>query len=383
MATTDWQRWRAEFPSTADQVHMNHAGLAPLPLRAAAAIRAFADQALRVNGSIYRGWEERAETVRASAARLIGAAPGEIAFVKNTAEGLSLIAAGLTWRAGDNVVAIADEYPSNVYPWLGLGRLGVETRLAARSGVCFGVEEVAAHVDSRTRVVAVSAVDWLSGFRADLSAVGAFCRDRDILFVVDGIQAVGGMCVDVDRAGIDCMAVGGHKWLLAPEGCGFLFVSARVLDRLHPVLLGWKSVIDADAYLPYHLTLRDDAARFEPGTQMHLGIAALGASIDLLLEVGPHAVEARILSHTDALAADLRALGATILSPRGAAERSGILTFALGDTDALYASLLRHGVNVRRRLGGIRLSPHFYTDESDIARVLDAVRAARARPSLS
>ena len=377
MATIDWQRWRAEFPSTADQVHMNHAGLAPVPLRVAAAIRAFADEALHVSGPVSRRWAERVHSVRAAAARLIGATPGEIAFVKNTAEGLSLVAVGLSWRAGDNVVAVADEYPSNIYPWLGLDRQGVETRLAARTGVRFGVDEVAAQVDQRTRVVALSAVDWQSGFRADLPALGSFCRARDILFVVDGIQAVGAIEVDVGAAAIDCMAIGGHKWLLAPEGCGVLFVAARVLDRLTPVLLGWKSVTDANTYLPYHFGLRDDAAKFEPGSQMHLGIAALGAALDLLLEVGPAAIERRVLSHTEALSAGLRDLGATILSPRTTAERSAILTFALGDAERMHATLTAHRVNARRRLGGIRLAPHFYNDATDCAHVLEAVRAAR------
>ncbi len=377
MTTIDWRRWRAEFPSTADQVHMNHAGLAPLPRRTAAAIRAFADEAERVTPAAYAGWTGRVETVRAAAAGLLGARPAEIAFVQNTAAGLSLIATGLPWRDGDNVVAIADEYPSNVYPWFGLRRHGVETRLAARRGVRVGVEEIAARVDARTRVVAVSAVDWQSGFRTDLAALGAFCRARDVLLVVDGIQALGALPIDVVASGIDCLAAGGHKWLLAPEGCGLLFVASRVLDRLQPVLLGWKSVDDADTYLPYHFDLRRDAAKLEPGTQMHLGIGALGSSLELLLEIGPRAIEARVLELTDLLAEGLRALGASIVSPRDGGTASSILTFVLGDTDALHATLTAAGVVCRRRLGGVRLAPHFYNDADDVARVLAAVRGHR------
>ncbi len=379
MTTIDWQRWRAEFPSTAEYVHMNHAGLAPVSLRVATAIRSFADQALHVDGPVYRRWAERTEAVRAAAARLIGATASEIAFVKNTAEGLSLIAAGLPWCAGDNVVAIADEYPSNIYPWLGLAARGVETRLAARSGVRFGVDEVAPHVDGHTRVVAVSAVDWQSGFRADLAALGSFCRARDILFVVDGIQAVGALRLDVADAAIDCMAFGGHKWLLAPEGCGVLYVAARVLDRLTPLLLGWKSVSDADTYLPYHFTLRRDAAKFEPGSQMHLAIAALGAAIDLLLEIGPAAIERRVLGHTEELTGGLRRLGATMLSPEAMTERSAIVTFAHGDAAATHATLTAHHIVARRRLGGIRLAPHFYNDATDFERVFAALRGAGTR----
>jgi selenocysteine lyase/cysteine desulfurase len=379
VTTIDWQAWRAEFPSTADHVHMNHAGLAPLSRRVAAEIRAFADEAERLRRPVYATWTARVESARAAAARLIGATAAEIAFVQNTAAGLSLVAAGLPWRPGDNVVAVADEYPSNVYPWWGLARQGVETRLAPRLGHRFGVEQVAAAVDARTRVVAVSAVDWQSGFRTDLAALGAFCRARDLLLVVDGIQAVGALAIDAPGCGVDCLAVGGHKWLLAPEGCGFLFVAARVLDRLQPVLLGWKSVVDPDTYLPYHFELRPDAAKLEPGTQMHLGIRALGAAIDLLLEIGPTAIEERVLSITDRLAEGLRGLGATVLSPRAPAERSGILTVSLGEATALLATLTRHDIVARQRMGGIRLAPHFYADAGDVDRVLAAAREHRAR----
>ncbi|HSP96467.1 MAG TPA: aminotransferase class V-fold PLP-dependent enzyme [Candidatus Dormibacteraeota bacterium] len=377
MTTIDWQVWRLEFPSTADHVHMNHAGLAPLSRRVAAEIRSFADEAERATPSTYAAWTARVASARAAAARLIGALPEEIAFVQNTAAGLSLIAAGLPWREGDNVVAVADEYPSNIYPWWGLRRLGVETRLAARPRVRFGVDEIAAAVDAHTRVVAVSAVDWQSGFRTDLAALGAFCRERDIRFVVDGIQAVGALTIDVHACGIDYMAVGGHKWLLAPEGCGFLFVAAHALERVEPVLLGWKSVVDSDTYLPYHFVLRPDAAKFEPGTQMHLGVRAFGAAIELLLEIGPAAIEQRVCAITDTLAEHLRELGATVLSPRGPAERSSILTVALGDPAALHATLTRHGIVARQRMGGVRLAPHFYADANDIERVVAAARAHR------
>jgi selenocysteine lyase/cysteine desulfurase len=360
---------------------MNHAGISPLPRRVAAAIRAFADEGLLLDGSVYRRWEIRAEAVRASAARLIGARPHEVAFVRSTSEGLSLVASGLAWESGDNVVTVADEYPSNIYPWFGLRRLGVETRLLARPQLRFGADAIAGLIDARTRVVAVSAVDWQSGFRVDLAALGELCRNRGVLFVVDGIQAVGALQVDVAKCAIDVLSAGGHKWLLGPEGCGILFVSDRVVDRIHPVVLGWKSVQNAGEYLPYHFDLRPDAARLEPGSAPHLGIHALGAAIDLLLEVGPSAIEARVLATTDELAAGLQRLGATVLSPRTGDERSAILTFALGDTAALHRALTEARIIVRQRLGGIRLAPHFYNDADDIGRVLEVVKRHRQSQS--
>src|SRR5215475_10757035 len=237
----DWTRWREEFPSATRLVHMNHAGISPLPRCVAAAICKFADEGLLLDRAVYQRWEERAEAVRATTARLIGARPREIAFVRNTSEGLSLVAAGLPWQRGDNVVTVADEYPSNVYPWFGLRRWGVETRLLTRPQLRFGAADVEALIDRRTRVVAVSAVDWQSGFRVDLASLAELCRPRDILLVVDGIQAVGALRTDVAPCGVDVLAAGGHKWMLAPEGCGILFISERVIERIHPVVLGWKS----------------------------------------------------------------------------------------------------------------------------------------------
>jgi selenocysteine lyase/cysteine desulfurase len=375
----DWARWREEFPSAARLVHMNHAGISPVPRRVAAAIRRFADEALLLDRGVYHGWEDRAAAVRVAAARLINARASEIAFVANTSEGISLVAAGLPWEHGDNVIALADEYPSNIYPWFGLRRFGVETRLLARPQLRFGAADVAALIDRRTRVVAVSAVDWQSGFRADLAALGELCRARDVLFVVDGIQAVGALRVDVAASGIDVLAAGGHKWLLGPEGCGVLFVSERVVQRIQPLVLGWKSVENADVYLPYHFELRADAARLEPGSAAHLGIHALGAALDLLLEVGVEAIEARVLELTERLAEELQALDARILSPLLPTERSSILTFTLGDAPRLQQALTDAGIIVRQRLGGIRLAPHFYNDADDVARVVEAVKSFARR----
>ena len=351
----NWDHWRREFPITERLTHFNHAGVAPLSRRVAAAVAEFVSAAMRIDAEAQRRWGVRSEEVRAAFAQLVGAQSDEIAFVKNTSEGLSLVAAGLDWHVGDNVIAVDGEYPSNVYPWFGLRRFGVETRL-----------------------VSVSFVDWGSGARTDLAAIASVCHDRGVLFCVDGIQGVGAVRLDVERAGIDCLAVGGHKWLLAPEGLGCLYVSRRVVDRIASVLHGWKSVTDADTYLPYHFTPRPDAAKFEPGSPSVLSAYALGAAIDMLLEVGPAAVEARIGSLTDRLADGLRRRGADVLSPWGADERSGIVVFRLGDDpQTLCRALIERGFIVRVRSGGIRVAPHFYNNADDIDRFLAVLEPRR------
>ena len=375
----DWTRWRQEFPITERLTHFNHAGVSPVSRRVAEAVTRFINEATVIDVATQRRWEARTEAIRASFARLVGARADEIAFVKNTSEGVSLVAAGLDWQAGDNVIAVDGEYPSNVYPWFGLRRWGVETRMVRPVRGRVHVEDVAALADAHTRLVSVSFVDWNSGARTDLRPIGEFCRRRGILFCVDGIQGVGAIRLDVERECIDCLAVGGHKWLLAPEGCGALFVSRRVIDRVQSVLHGWKSVTDADTYLPYHFTPRPDAAKFEPGSPPHLGTHALGAALDLLLEVGPEQIEGRLLEITDRLAAGLRARGADIVSPWGADERSAIVVFRLGnDPQRLCTELNHQGFIVRVRGGGIRVAPHFYNNEEDIDRLLSALDELRA-----
>ena len=371
----DLARYRAEFPVTKRVVHFNHAGVAPASTRIARAVSAFMEEALDLDASTESVWTERGEQVRARFADLVGAQADEIAFVKNTSEGLSLVAAGVEWKAGDNVLAPDGEYPSNVYPWFGLRRWGVETRLLQpRQGRTLRVEDLAEAADERTRVVAVSFVDWQSGARTDLAPLGAWCRERGILFVVDGIQGVGALKLDVERSNVDVLAVCGHKWMLSLEGVGCLYVSRRVEPRLHSVLHGWKSVTDCDTYLPYHFTPRPDAGKFEPGSSPWLGIAVFGAALEMLLEVGPEPIEARILSLTDRLAAGLRARGAEIVSPWEAGQRSGIVNFRLGDDpEALRDALLARGFFLRMRAGGVRVAPHFYNSEDEIDRLLGSL----------
>lgn len=373
----DWNQWRREFPITQHLTHFNHAGVSPVSRRVVAAVSAFLTEATLIDAAAQRRWEQRVEAVRGSFARLVGAQADEIAFVKNTSEGLSLVAAGVDWRAGDNVIAVEGEYPSNVYPWFGLRRWDVETRMVRPVQGRVRAEDVDSLINARTRVVSVSFVDWNSGGRTDLRPIGELCRRRGILFCVDGIQGVGAMPLDVEREQIDCLAVGGHKWLLAPEGCGCLFVSRRVIDRVQSVLHGWKSVRDADTYLPYHFDPRPDAAKFEPGSPSVLSTYALGAAIDLLLEIGVENIQRRLYGLTDRLAAGLRQRGAEIVSPWSADARSSIVVFRLGDPQRLWAELNRQGFVVRMRGGGIRIAPHFYNNEDDMDRLLAALDQLR------
>lgn len=369
---------RHEFPVTDRCVYFDHAGVAPVSRRVADAVAAFIADARDFGRLHYGAWEARAEAVRASAARLVGAGTDEIAFVASTSDGLSAIATAVDWRPGDTVVAVDGEFPANVYPWWALERLGVTTRLAAPVDGRLTVDAIAGLVDDSTRVVSVSAVDFATGQRRPLAAIGELCRRRGILFCVDAIQALGALRIDVERDAIDALAADGHKWLCAPEGCGLLYVSRRWLDRLVPQRIGWKSVVDASRYLPYHFELKPDAQKFECGSLNFLAIHALGAAVDLAFEVGVDVIEERLLALTSRLRAALAERGVAVLSPSDASERSGITTVRTNEApEAVVRRLRADGVLASPRGGGVRLSPHFYCDENDVARCLAALCPTR------
>jgi cysteine desulfurase/selenocysteine lyase len=377
-----FESYRAEFPVVEKQLYLNHAGVAPTSTRVAAAVREWMDDAVGYGVKHERGWEARAEQVRGLAARIIGAEPDELAFVRNTSHGLGLVAEGLDWRPGDEVaVAAGIEYPSNVYPWLHLKDRGVVVReIEAREG---GVtpEAVRAALTPRTRLVALSSVQYASGYRTDLDAVGALCERAGVLLCVDGIQSVGCIPVDVKRSRVHFLSADSHKWMLGISGIGFLYVAKEVLPRLRPVLVGWRSTTDAWNFHRSHFELRADARKLEEGSHAFTGIYGLGAALELLLEVGPSAIGARISELLTQLDEGLRGLGCeTGPAPE---HRAGILTFVppRGEPRAMADWLSARDVNLSLRRGRVRLSPHFYNQPEELERLLRLVRDFTPSPS--
>lgn len=364
---------RKLFPSAEERLHLDHAGVAPISTRVVEAVETFTSESVSHLSERYPYWELRAEDVRAACAELAGAVPRQVAFVKNTSEALSFVAGGLEWAEGDVVVAVDEAFPSNVYPWWDLARLGVETRMVTPTAVLGDLRQLEAALDGPVRLLAVSAVAYGTGDLRPLADLATLCRSRDVLLVVDGIQALGAIRVDLASEGLDCIAADGHKWMCAPEGAGFMALSDRLLDRLRPIELGWKSVVESGRYYPYQLKVRSDAAKLEAGSLNLMGTYALGAAVDLALEVGIDEIERRISSLTDSLVAGLRSRGREILGARsrdgGASgtRGSGILTFVPGaDPERLRQELWARDVVCKVRFGGLRLAPHHYQDESDV-----------------
>jgi len=373
----NWERTRSLFPVTREVAYFNNAGVAPISTRVDEALRRFAGEASRVGALNYpRFFDAEVERVRARAALLLHASADEIAFVKNTTEGLGIVAAGLDWQPGDEILSCDLEYPSNVYPWWSLHDRGVETQmLHGRDGrLPLAVIEQALQ-RPRVRLLALSSVEFGSGARNDLEAIGNLCRERGVLFCVDAIQSVGCFPIDVRGCGIDFLAADGHKWMLSVEGCGIFFCSKRVQELVTPRIVGWRSVRNNRDFDTYHMDLQPSAGRFEEGTPNTPGIFALGAAIDLLLELDVGAIAQRVLALTDRLVEGLRARGAEIRSPRGPGEASGIVSFAIpGQTPADTVRKLRaQRIFVIERRGGVRASPHFYNSEDEIDRLLTAL----------
>jgi selenocysteine lyase/cysteine desulfurase len=368
---------RRLFPITERYIYMNHAAVSPLPRPTWEAMMRQAERVMRHGTVKFSEWWEDVERTRRAVARLVNARPEEIAFLRNTSDGLSVIANGLRWQEGDNVVTAGCEFPANVYPWMRLRARGVHLRMAPECDGRVETDDVLALVDSRTRVVAVSFVQFASGFRMDLERLGEFCRKRDILFVVDAIQGLGALAFDVERFHVDAFAADGHKWLLGPEGAAILYVSSRVVERLEPTLVGWMSVrnwrdsIVAEE-LTYDLTYREGALRFESGTLNACGLCGLGASVELLLEVGIPKIEAHIVALGQEACERLQAKGYRVISSRRPQETSGIVcvTHPRYPARALVERLQERGIIVSARLGRLRISPHFYNTFEEIAEIV-------------
>lgn len=342
------------------------------------------------NGAFH--WEQWAETyqsVRRAAARLIGADASEIAFLKNTSEGLATVAGGIDWRAGDRVVTVETEFPANLYPWLALRERGVVVDLIPERDGRVDLEQIRRRCRG-ARVLAISYVQYLSGFRLDLEAVGSICRETGSLFVLDAIQGLGAFPLDVRRGGVHVLAADGHKWLTGPEGCAIFFVDQSVLPEIRPGEIGWMSVEHwADfrrateiARKPAPIEWRAGAVRFECGTPNTVGMYGLGAAIEFLTSIGIETIARRVLEVRGQLLAILRAHDCEVLGDRTEMperHRSGIVSFRPPNCEVseLFTRMGEAGVCCAARNGWLRCSPHFYNDNSDLER-LAAVLASLA-----
>jgi cysteine desulfurase / selenocysteine lyase len=367
---------RALFPICDEHIHMNHAGVAPMSMRVRAAVE-HVTQLMSEEGFAHEEYTEAVDGLRSSLATLVGVSPDQVSITRGTAHGISLLARGLDWREGDNIVGARLEYPANLFSWMANRDRGVEMRLVEPLDGRVTPEAVLSLLDARTRVVALSFVQFWNGYRIDLAEIGAECRKRGVIFAVDGIQGLGVLPFDLEAMNADFVAAGAGKWLTGPPGVGFTAWRPELLERVNPLLVGTGSVEDRMAYFEPRLEYASTARKFEESALSWLDVAAFGAAVGLLLEIGIDAISEHVLGLAKRLSEGLVAGGYDIVEPwpRETEESSGIVSFNRpGVTQVeLLRDLTAAGVITRTHRDFVRLSPHFYNTEAEIDRVLEVL----------
>jgi selenocysteine lyase/cysteine desulfurase len=368
--------FRGLFPITKTCHYLNHAAVSPTSTRVRDAVQDWVGDLANHGMANIADWVRREREIRTLAARILGATSDEVTFVRSTSHGLSAFAEGLSWRPGDEVAVCTElEYPANVYPWMHLASRGVVLRPIEASGGGVTREAVAKAIGPRTRVVSVSSVEFATGVASDLEAIGALCRERGVLFCVDGIQSVGAFPIDVVKANIDFLAADSHKWQLGLPGIGIAYVRREILPSIRPSVVGWKSVKNPLDFDHLHFELREDAAKLEEGTQSFATILGMGAALALLDEVGIERIAAHIAAWLEEAEKVLVAAGLDPGPARGV--RKGILTFRppSGTAEEFVNRASRAGVVLSPRRGRVRISPHFYNSEAELAALAALVHA--------
>ncbi len=369
-----WHKFRLEMPVAQQLAYFDHAAVAPLSRPAQVAISGYAQQASELGDTVWPDWDRRMTHIRQTATQLIGCQEEEMALVANTTAGISIVAEGFPWKSGDNVVTLANEFPSNLYPWMNLKSRGVETRQVPCRG-SWQADDLLGACDSQTRMIAVSWVSYSNGFRADLDELVHRAHANDILVMVDAIQGMGVFPLDVTATPIDFLAADGHKWMLGPEGAGLLYIAGRNLDRLRCQGVGWNSVSHRFDFSRIDLDLRDEAARFEGGSQNIVGFFGLGASLDLLVSTGIAQIAERILDVRQECIDALESQGAEVFGRWPRENASGIVAFTVPQQDpvAVRRRCLQAGVVLSCRDGRLRIAPHAYNNQDDIERLIKAL----------
>jgi selenocysteine lyase/cysteine desulfurase len=362
-----------EFNLSPDICHLNHAAISPWPERTVRAVKAFCEENASVGSQHYARWLEVEQQLREQLAQLINASSSnEIALLKNTSEALSVVAWGLDWKPGDEVIISTQEFPSNRIVWESLQPLGVTVKQVEFSGHNNPEQQLIEAITPRTRLLSVSSVQYATGLALDLVPIGQACRQHDIAFCVDAIQSIGALPLDVQACHADFVMADGHKWMLGPEGIALFYCRREWIERLTLRQYGWHMVKIMGDYERADWEPADSARRFECGSPNMLGIQALHASTSLLMETGIQKISNLISSNVSYIIDYISNYSAEILSETHSGRRAGIVTFRFpnDDTAKRYQYLQEQGVICALRGGGIRFSPHFYTTQTVLDRAL-------------
>lgn len=373
-------RARSLFPHTRQgKVYLNHASTSPLSDPVVNAMMRYLHNRSEGEIETYFSDIKMVGDLRSLLAKLINAeSPDRIAFQINTSDAINVVASGLPWAAGDSLILNDIEFPANVYPYQNLKRSGVEIDTIKAVDGRITPDMIASRIRPRTRLVALSAVQYLSGYRADLESIGRICRSKGIVFAVDGIQAVGAVRLDVQQMKIDALAAGAQKWQMGPHGSGFLYLTEQLQAKIAQTNLGWLSVEDPWQFHKLDQPLAPSARRYEGGSLNMPSLHGLHASIATLLEFGPEAIENHILALTEILRNGLSDInGLSVVTSYPDAERAGIVTVRLPekvDAKEVFHQISKKNVFVALREGQLRFSPHFYNSPDEMRQAVEVTR---------
>ncbi len=376
MSLHNIQHLRDEFETIRKGIiFVNHAGTVTLPKRCADAMKKSIELNQTLQVSDFMQMMGMVEDCRNRAADMLNVSSEEIALTRNTTEGINFVANGLNLNEGDRVVTINGEYPANIYPWLRLQEKGVDVHLIEPVDHRVSMEQLEDALTPNTKLLTLSFVDFVSGFRFDLEAVGKLCAEKGVLFHVDLIQGMGVLPVDFHHTKVSFASVGAQKWLLGPMGAGIFYCSKDCMDSLETTVVGATSVKDFIPYLNYDYSLLDTAKRFEYSASAVHEIIGMGASLTIFLEFGMEFISHRIKLLTDILYEGALNKGYECVSPRGEGQWSGILSFKHPKKDTLDVvdQLGNANIFTREREGYIRLSPHFYQTEDEMRKIVEVL----------
>ncbi len=362
--------YRTYFPITATDIYLNHAAVSPLSTKVVKAINDIMSSRSQGPIEIFPQLSEEIIGLKNNLGTFIGADKENIAIISNTSEGFNWLVQGLDWKDGDRVLLVDQEFPANIYPFLNLEQKGVSIDyVPLRNGFIYP-DEIEKKIQPRTRLLSISFVEFLNGFKNNLPEIGKVCKKNEIIFSVDGIQGVGALPIDMKICGIDFLSNGGHKWLMGPQGCGFMYLAPDLMTQLKPAFAGWLSVKDSWNFFDYRLDFLDDARRFEIGTMNVFGIVGLRAATDLLLKAGTARIEQHLLGLGSRLIAGLEEVGFKSVGSDKQSERSGIYSFTGPNPDEMVKYLQANRIHLSLRNEIIRFAPHFYNTYEEIDEVI-------------
>ncbi len=371
-----WDEVRKLFPIHEHCTYLNNAGVAPPSLRVLEAVGAFhRAHALYGYHETASRYKDTGTRIKEILAELLQSSPSRLALIRNTSEGMNIVAQGFPWKPGDCVLGLDREYPANVYPWWNLEKKGVRHLRLKPSHSGQDLAALKGSIDGKVRMVAVSAVDWCSGYVLDLRDLGDQCRRKGAAFVVDMAQALGAIPLKPEEAGVAAMAGSGWKWLMGPLGIGVFYCHPDLMEKLELVYVGTDTVVESHKHLDYRFEPKADASRFEFSTANVNDWVYLLASLELLREVGFEQVRQRIRHLTDHLRAGLAQKGLHLRGSEKEEEQSGIVSFWREDLDSAEETrrLASQKIVVAARDGAIRVSPHIFNNEQDIDHLLKAL----------